>query len=174
MRTSLFTGISMKCPVCRVPMRRVMYERFAIHQCPQCLGHLIASGRVEFIKGRRDKTPDELMAEVDAASGADTLERLRCPGCGRQMQKLKLDPPADFYYDECGACQHHWYDGGELARLKLSYQISEQGKEAGELQRRLRELSPQRQAALRENLQALPGEEDDVSGMLRSAFSPRE
>lgn len=155
-------------------MTRVMYERFAIHHCPQCLGHLVGSARVEFIKGRRDKTLDELKAEVVAASGADSLARLRCPGCARQMEKFKLPPPADFYYDECGTCRQIWFDGGELARLKLSYQISEQGKQAGELQRRMREMTPERRAELRASLQALPDEEDEVAGLLRAAFSSRE
>lgn len=164
----------MKCPVCRVLMSRVMYERFAIHHCPQCLGHLVASGRVEFIKGRRDRTLDELKAEVIAASGADSLEKLRCPGCARQMEKFKLAPPADFYYDECGACRHIWFDGGELARLKLSYQISEQGKEAGELQRRQRETTPERRAQLQSKLRSLPDGEDEVAGILRMAFTPRD
>ena len=146
----------MKCPVCRVVMTRVMYEGFAIQHCPQCLGHFVASQRVEFIKGRRSRPMQSLMEEVSAASGADSLDKLRCPGCGRQMAKHKLPPPADFYYDECGTCETMWYDGGELARLQLSYQISEQGKQSAELQRRMREMSQERRAELDANLASLP------------------
>lgn len=164
----------MKCPVCRIPTARVMYEGFMLPHCMQCKGHLVSCNRVEFIKGRRTKTLDELQAEVLAASGADAVEKLRCPGCNRMMEKLKEPPPADFYYDQCQACQWIWFDGGELARLKLTYQISQQGKEAAELQRRLREMTPERRAEFEANLAALPVEEDEVAGLLRSALAPRD
>jgi len=75
------------------------------------------------------------------------------------MTKRFLADPALFHLDTCRRCEPVWFDGGELARLQLSYQISPQGKDAAELQRRWREMPPERREEFEQNLARLPVEE---------------
>ena len=146
----------MKCPTCDTELARVPYEGLYVLRCEGCFGYLVASRRVEGIKRARRKSIHELMEETTAEGQADSEHPLRCPRCRRKMEKRFLADPALFHLDTCHRCELVWFDGGELARLQLSHEISPRGKDAAELQRRWREMPPERREEFEQNLARLP------------------
>ncbi len=146
----------MKCPVCSDELERVTYEGMSVQRCGQCRGVLAGRQRVEAIKRTREKPPKQLMDEAAREANADTEAKVRCPRCRAAMAKQRLPKPASFHIDTCAACKLIWFDGGELARLQLTYEISPQGREAAEFQRRLAEMTPEQKQEFEENLARLP------------------
>lgn len=155
------------CPVCRHELQRVAYEGFPIFYCGTCQGYLAGRRRVESIKRSRTKSTAQLKSETIQQTGRDTAESLGCPRCAKPMTKEFHDSPAALYIDLCKPCQLVWFDGGELARLQLSYEISPQGREAADLKRRIEHMTPEDRQQFEYNVAQLP--RGDVS--LLSAFA---
>jgi Zn-finger nucleic acid-binding protein len=160
----------MNCPVCSAPLRRILYEGFAVFRCMKCHGYLLGENRVEAAKRIRKETVEQLKQQVIDESRPDTKETIRCPRCRRKMEKRFVEAPAALSMDVCPDCTLVWLDGGELARLQLSHEISPAGRDAGERQRRLETMSPEAKAEFEENLSKLKAEESLVASLLREAM----
>lgn len=153
-----------KCPCCAVKLTRVMRQGFGVFHCEQCHGHLVTSKRLRAIQCLRMTPVEELEQEVLSESGKDSKAILRCPECHHRMGKKVLRAPASFVLDVCDHCHTVWLDGGELARLQLTYRASQQGQEMAELQRRRQEMPPEQKAAVDKKLASLednPNEKSD-------------
>ncbi|MBN2294784.1 MAG: zf-TFIIB domain-containing protein [Pirellulales bacterium] len=150
----------MKCPVCNSELKRLMYEGFAVFRCMNCHGYLLSDRRIESIKRSNKRGQDLLKQEVIEESGADTLEEIRCPRCRRKMKKKFIPEPASLHLDRCADCEMSWFDGGELARLQLTHEISLRGRDAAEFRRRHEEMTPQRKIEFEENLKKLDSGEE--------------
>jgi Zn-finger nucleic acid-binding protein len=148
--------MKMNCPICEVELTRVIYQGFPVFHCGQCHGYLVSRQRMESISHSYVRPVEELKQETLEHHHDDTGQVLRCPGCRKRMRKQSLKPPASFNLDLCDACRFVWLDGGELARLQLAHRISPQGREAAELQRRYREMTPEQRAQLEQNIAKLP------------------
>jgi Zn-finger nucleic acid-binding protein len=123
----------------------------------------LTEDRAARVKGNRTRTVEELKQEVIAESCPDTKKTIHCPRCGREMAKRFLRKPAALYIDVCPKCSHVWFDGGELARAQLSYEISERGRDAAEFQRRVAAMTPEARAEFERNLSKLPEAQEDGS-----------
>ncbi len=169
--TTLFRGETvMKCPTCSDTLVRVKYEGFPVFRCESCFGYLVPVHRIDSFKRSRGKTIEQLKDETLGESRPDTEERIRCPRCKMVMKKEFFKDLASFHTDTCESCELIWFDGGELARLQLCYEMSPQGQDAAEFQRRLREMSPEAKAEFERNLANLPERESAVSGALRESL----
>lgn len=147
------------------------YEGLPVFRCDHCFGYLVGRQRMEGIRRIRKKSVEELKCETLAEIGEDTQQELRCPRCRGKMRKELLKEPMSFHIDTCGSCRLIWFDGGELARLQLDHEIRPQSKEAAELQRRHREMTPERRAEFEQNLAKLPEAESPwEQGFREAAF----
>lgn len=147
----------MHCPVCeQSKMDRVQYEGLQILQCPGCRGFVLEQRRLRAIEKRRDLQLDDLAQEIEHAAN-DTLSKLRCPKCRRTMEKRKKPfGPSEFWIDRCLKCKMVWLDFGELAKIQLIYEFSDQGMEQQQMQDRLQQMSDEDRKALEERIAKLP------------------
>jgi len=154
-----------RCPVCDVEFQRLEYEGFPVLRCHACLGYLISRNRMESVRRVQATSVSQLQDEALAEKRDDTNDPLKCPRCRGAMRKEFIEEPASFFIDTCRACELVWFDGGELARLQLSYEISPKGREAAEYQRRMREMTVEQREQFERNLALLPkGDASVLSG----------
>jgi len=158
-----------KCPACTAELVRVTYEGLPVLRCEYCFGYLLGQKRMEGIQRTRRRSTDELEQEAVAENRGDSEQKIRCPRCRKKMRKEFLKEPASFHTDTCVNCQLIWFDGGELARLQLRHEIRPQAREAAELERRHREMSPERRAEFERNLAKLPEPESPLEAGFKEA-----
>ncbi|MFH0953919.1 MAG: zf-TFIIB domain-containing protein [Verrucomicrobiota bacterium] len=138
-----------RCPSCGAGLGREDYEGVEVFRCPDCRGVLLPRYRLDLIRHRRHRSPEDLKAQAVAEFRSDTKREVRCPRCGALMAKR---PFASRYMplsiDVCRACDYVWLDAGELELLQLLYEASASGHEVVEMQKRMRELqcTPERKA----------------------------
>ena len=99
----------MKCPVCRVPMYVVEFEKIELDLCPDCRGIWFDHGELDLLLGAPDAQP-----LVDAVT--DETSR-RCPLCRHKMNKVNIGPGRRVLIDSCPARCGLWFDKDELADL---------------------------------------------------------
>ena len=159
----------MNCPVCKLKLTRKFYEEVIIHQCDGCLGTLIKFERLKTIETRRDKSEDELMDELANAT-EDSLQKLRCSHCLSNMEKRRKKIGVwEFAIDRCNKCKLVWLDSGELAKLQVIYESSEQGVESERFRNRLETMSPEEKEEYEQRISDLPEEnfaKDVIQGIV--------
>lgn len=160
----------MNCPVCSSPLHRILYEGFPVFRCMKCHGHLLAESRIEAAQRVRRETVEQLKQEVVDEARPDTQETIRCPRCHRKMTKRFVQEPAALNIDICPDCRLVWLDGGELARLQLSYEISPAGQDAAEHRRRIEAMTPEAKAEFERNLSKLKADDGSLGALLREAL----
>lgn len=147
----------MNCPVCKSELTAAKYENVPVKVCGTCEGHLVRVTRLGAIKTRREKTDDDFLLELSTPHGTDSKDPIFCPSCSRRMTKRRqVIGVQRFYIDECKKCDYVWLDAGELAKIQLHYEESEQGKEMLRFHDRLADMSPQERAELDERIAKLP------------------
>lgn len=162
----------MKCPKCQSELRRILYESVPVFRCLQCHGYLLAQKRLEGIERSPATSIERLKQEVVAESQPDTVTAVRCPNCGRKMDKRFVEAPAALHVDTCRECRFVWLDGGELGRLQLSYEMTAQAQEKRRFRQRLKTMTAEEQAEFEKNLDKLPKDEDqDSPGVLWAVFA---
>lgn len=105
----------MNCPVCKTPLVILELENVEIDHCTKCGGIWLDGGELEILlEGSSHK--NELLASfiIDEKSSE---RRLKCPICGKKMEKVLCGKNEDILIDRCG--DHHglWFDSGELEAL---------------------------------------------------------
>jgi len=110
-----------------------------IRRCPTCQGALVEDPKIARIE-RKMELPEKALAEQARTDTQDSTGRLRCPKCRCIMSKepalesrpagFRSDTIKDFHVDHCKYCGVTWFDGGELAKLQLSYERSVKGGES--------------------------------------------
>ncbi|MBN1908612.1 MAG: zf-TFIIB domain-containing protein [Pirellulales bacterium] len=157
----------MKCPLCNVELKRILYEGLPVLRCMKCHGYLMSRNRMEGIRRVAKRPVEQLKQETTAEAQPDTQEAIRCPRCRRKMKKHFLEDPVSLHLDVCADCEFLWLDGGELARIQLGHQISPQGRESTELQRRVQERTPGERAQLQRDIDALPDDDWSLLSCIR-------
>ena len=119
------------------------YAGVAVRKCQGCEGHLVRRNRAALIKLNRQKTDEELLAELASPHAVDTRKALSCPSCLALMAKqLKKVGPENYMIDVCSKCDHIWFDAGELAKLQLQFGESENWRELERFRRRHDDPAP--------------------------------
>ena len=150
----------MKCPACRTTkLVKTEYEGVSVHHCEQCQGHLVRKNRITAIKVKRSFSDEEFLSQVDSATGNDTPGRPTCSGCLRGMSQRKMKVGLEeFYVNDCDDCSLVWFDGGELAKLQLEYENTDQAQELFRFRERLESMTDQERADLDARIAKLGGE----------------
>ncbi len=148
----------MNCPVCKkVKLVRTKYEDTPVRKCSQCHGYLVQGKRVGAIKNSQQNSDEEFLTEIASASGTDTQKSIHCPGCLSRMAKLKESLASQRYWlDKCSKCDWIWFDAGELAKLQLQYESSEQALELFRFQDRMENMTEEEKKDYEARIAALP------------------
>jgi len=163
----------MKCPSCQSELRRILYESMPVFRCLKCHGYLLSEKRLQGVRRSPATDIEQLKQEVIAEARPDTLGPVRCPRCGRKMDKRRIEEPAALNIDVCRECRLVWLDGGELGRLQLSHEMTEKAQESRRFRRRLETMTPEERAEFEKNLAELPEEKAQPS-VLWSMFFGRQ
>ena len=159
----------MKCPACKVELERETYEDRPVFHCQQCRGYLVNHTQLRFIKGSRQRNEESLEQDAVRQSGTQGQEPVRCPKClAATMNKKRMDMThlggKPFQVDVCKACRLIWFDGGELAKLQLNYELSDKAIEELEMQVQAASRTPQEQAEFERTLADVPHSQTGVLG----------
>ena len=148
----------MNCPVCKkVQLVRTKYEDTPVRKCTQCSGYLVQRKRVGAIKNSRQKSDEDFLTEIASSADSDTQKSIHCPGCLSRMSKKKESVGSERYWlDECLKCDWAWFDAGELAKLQLHYESSEQALELFRFQDRLESMTEDERKEYEARIAALP------------------
>lgn len=148
-----------KCPVCDDGLVWVEYEGSRVMKCFACHGHLVDIAALERIKRNEGKSPDELSVEIEAESGQNSELELKCPRCRLTMKKVYESLSGfEIDLDVCKSCKMIWLDGGELAKLQLGYEATDQAIQTRVMKAKSDafEADPERQAQFAENVAKAP------------------
>jgi len=113
----------MICPKCHVPMIVVEYDDVELDYCLQCEGLWFDSGEIELVGAKSGVHAEDCFS----TRPADTKEaRLKCPICGKKMDKRMLGTTEPVLADVCPVCDGLWLDKGELEQV-LAQQLDDAG-----------------------------------------------
>ncbi len=156
----------MNCPRCHQALERVKYEGVNVQHCKTCDGYLVRDAKLDSIKRRREKSPDDLRTEDRQYVPEKSKTESKCPKCLGPMRSVQMDDPISFRVDDCHRCDCVWFDAGELALVQQAYEESEFGEQNAMFQDRFNSLSPQERKNLQEKINRLPvaGEGTDSIG----------
>ena len=112
----------MLCPMCRVEMFTLEFEKIEIDYCPDCGGVWLDSGEVEVIGERAGALQKDLLAALDRPepSAPPRAGKRRCPVCRGPLHRVRAPQPAAFDVDRCPRRHGLWFDHGELEAVLLA------------------------------------------------------
>jgi uncharacterized protein len=116
---------AMLCPVCRVEMFTLEFEKVEIDYCPECGGVWLDSGEVEIIGERAGALHKELLLALDGSDGGGAGKRL-CPVCNAALLRVRAPGGTGFDVDRCPRRHGLWFDQGELEAVILAAGAGEQ------------------------------------------------
>lgn len=109
----------MKCPNCRVDLKRHDFKGIVLDHCEQCDGLWFDKGELERAKNEKDRKLEgfdfSLWADTEKLS-TEQGER-SCPKCHENMSVINYAGYADLPLDICPTCQGVWLDKGEFVTL---------------------------------------------------------
>jgi len=76
----------------------------------------------------------------------------KTPALANRLAGFKSSSIDDFNVDHCKNCRLTWFDGGELAKLQLSYERSPRGRDSKQHYVNYSEISPEEQAKYRRTI----------------------
>jgi Zn-finger nucleic acid-binding protein len=110
------------CPRCQVAMVSADMHGLRITRCTQCLGIWLDGPTFDFlIKRQTDlalqaEPPQNVRQGVQRGHGEDRIRYIRCPICGRQMNRSNYAKCSGVIFDQC--LQHGvWLDDDELQEI---------------------------------------------------------
>jgi Zn-finger nucleic acid-binding protein len=109
------------CPRCNVRMRSRTIGTHKTDECPVCLGIFVNVDHFETLIRRQE----DRVGEVPAARGpkraslqVETVSYIKCPECGRMMNRLNYGRISGVIVDYCS--EHgYWLDDGELEKIAM-------------------------------------------------------
>ncbi len=152
----------MDCPTCNQQLNQTEYEGARVQQCGECAGYLVARKRLRLIRSSRERETDTLADDASAEHQPDTIEQIRCPKCRvyrMEKERVRVSDDEVFMLDVCPKCEHVWLDGGELARLQMTFEQSAKAIDAFARQEQLQNLDDERREAFEQQLDELPSGE---------------
>jgi len=122
----------MNCPKCKTSLEQIDYEGAQIDKCNRCNGTWLDDGEiVRIVKTREETFSPELVKETLALafSGIPKEEQINvvnCPKCNSGMEPINYDYSSGIILDRCPNCQGLWLDGGELEKVQIVRELSEE------------------------------------------------
>lgn len=108
----------MRCPVCKVPMIIVEYEKIELDYCTKCLGVWFDAGELELLTERLSLDKELLpLHDIWALPEATVSEKARkCPICRKRMKKTHVGEESKVLLDICPSRHGIWFDSGEVSQ----------------------------------------------------------
>jgi len=139
------------CPRCNTPLTATDSEGAAFETCGHCHGKWVGRDELRRLIELRERPWDgstlEGLAHAPAARVplAGVAEHLPCPACGREMETFNYAGDSGVILDKCADCGGVWLDGGELEKVRLVVEASEEGldQDAKRFSGRLHEVEVQ-------------------------------
>jgi Zn-finger nucleic acid-binding protein len=100
----------MKCPRCGKPLVILELDKVEVDHCLACQGVWFDWGELELLVGLKSEIP--LVTDNVSKEPA-----LRCPRCGRKMEKVRSHGDGEVLLDRCKKRHGLWFDGDELEAL---------------------------------------------------------
>jgi len=124
----------MLCPVCKIDMLVVEYNKIELDYCAACQGVWFDSGELELLlKLIKLDNPDMLKNMLDLPEAKAPEKRRKCPICNRKMKEANIGEQSPILIDVCHRGDGLWFDGDELGQLlkqlaqkQLDRQVSQQ------------------------------------------------
>ena len=108
----------MICPVCRIDMIDIEYERIELDYCVKCLGVWFDAEELELLLEKIGIQKHDLLDDISKTEETITAEKgRRCPVCDRRMKKAKIGGVNGVLIDMCVQGEGLWFDGGEVNQL---------------------------------------------------------
>jgi heat shock protein HtpX len=115
----------LECPACKKKMVEEEYEGVRIKRCAFCDGVLVGWRQLPLIGMRTEKGFDERAKKIAEYAERDKEARLldhgkqrasplKCPKCGRDMQRSLYSAVYPVEVDKCLMCGAVWFEKGEL------------------------------------------------------------
>jgi Zn-finger nucleic acid-binding protein len=124
----------MFCPVCKIVMMNIEYEKIELDYCARCKGVWFDSNEVELLFNIMEiKNHGLSFAElVNKVDKTIPEKKHRCPLCKRTMSKVKIGDSPQIVIDICTMGDGLWFDGGEAVQLikSTSHDNQKQGENA--------------------------------------------
>ncbi|NOX17519.1 MAG: zf-TFIIB domain-containing protein [Chlorobi bacterium] len=102
----------MNCPRCKNPMVVLELAEVEIDYCDECGGIWLDQGELELLLEAGEEK-DKLLNSF-AAAGSVSEEKIKCPICGRKMEKVFIGEDKKVLIDKCKYNHGLWFDRGEL------------------------------------------------------------
>ncbi len=107
----------MKCPVCKIDMIVVEYQKIELDYCTRCQGVWFDCGEVDLLlkSVQPEKASQSNPLALTAAQSAEG--KRKCPMCGKRMKKAFTSGEPKVLIDACPRDDGLWFDGGEVDQL---------------------------------------------------------
>ncbi len=108
------------CPVCSAPLVSAFIQKKPVEHCATCQGVLVdrrGFNRIIEALRARHRGPRLEPRQIDPE---ERQRKLRCPGCGEQMDVHPYYGPGNVLIDSCWECALVWLDRGEIATISRS------------------------------------------------------
>ncbi len=116
-----------RCPLCKTQCDRVNYESVTIYNCGGCGGHWLSEVRFDLIVSRREyELPEPVKQKMlEIADASNTLEKLICQTCGKEMLREQFKHWPEIQIDRCPKCNGIWLDRGELEKCQIYWEYAQ-------------------------------------------------
>ena len=121
----------MNCPRCNIPLKSSIYEGVEIEACEKCNGTWLDDGEiVKIVETKEEKFDAKLVRETLALgfTGVPKEEQqtiVKCPKCEAGMAPINYDYSSGIILDRCPEGHGLWLDGGELEKVQIVREQSE-------------------------------------------------
>ena len=118
----------MKCPICKVEMKKVIFYGVEIDYCPECLGLWFEKDELSQAKDEKDKGLNWLDIDLWKNKTKFKISKIQkyCPVCLTPLYSVKY-ADSQIEVDVCNLCQGIWLDRGEFK--KITDYLRERGQE---------------------------------------------
>lgn len=113
-------SLGSRCPYCRETQIVVELDGIEIDHCLSCHGTWFDAGELELLTERVAGHESRLHRELQAARPIERA-RLRCPRCGRRMDRIALGPSPGILIQRCRRGHGVSLAAAELAEMVKIY-----------------------------------------------------
>jgi Zn-finger nucleic acid-binding protein len=105
----------MNCPVCKEPMIVLELNQVEIDYCISCESAWLDSGELELLlEGSPSK--EKILRSLSIKTNVDE-KKIRCPYCGKKMDKIKIEGKETIIIDKCPRNEGHFFEKDELQKV---------------------------------------------------------